>query len=142
MKKTLLILTLLLATVAFSACNKENASQGGFFESNQESTSKDPENSGEIEESGDENERKEYVVLFDSLGGTTVQSQIVVLGEKIIRPIDPTKPDDSKYEYAFAGWYFEGKEWDFERDTVSENITLTAKWDIESIFTTPFLPSN
>ena len=47
-----------------------------------------------------------------------------------------------KEEYVFAGWYVGGEEWDFESDIVGENITLTAKWEVESIYTPPFTPSD
>ena len=82
------------------------------------------------------------VVVFDSVGGTAVASQTVLYGEKIEKPSTPTKPNDSKYEYSFDGWYLGDYAWDFESDTVSEDITLTARWKIESEFTNPFLPSD
>ena len=82
------------------------------------------------------------VVVFDSVGGTAVASQTVLYGEKIEKPSAPTKPNDSKYEYSFDGWYLGDYAWDFESDTVSEDITLTARWKIESEFTNPFLPSD
>ena len=82
-----------------------------------------------------------FEVIFDTAGGTAVASQTVLYGEKIKKPSDPTK-NDSKYEYLFEGWYLGDYEWDFETDTVSEDITLTAKWAIESEFTNPFLPSD
>ena len=82
------------------------------------------------------------VVVFDSVGGTAVASQTVLYGEKIEKPFAPIKPNDSKYEYSFDGWYLGDYAWDFESDTVSEDITLTARWKIESEFTNPFLPSD
>ena len=82
------------------------------------------------------------VVVFDSVGGTAVASQTILYGEKIEKPSAPTKPNDSKYEYSFDGWYLGDYAWDFETDTVSEDITLTARWKIESEFTNPFLPSD
>ena len=81
-------------------------------------------------------------VVFDSAGGTALASQTVLYGEKIEKPADPTKPNDSKYEYSFDGWYLGDYAWNFETDTVSGDITLTAKWKIESEFTNPFLPSD
>ena len=81
-------------------------------------------------------------VVFDSAGGTAVASQTVLCGEKIKKPANPTRPNDSRYEYSFDGWYLGDCVWNFETDTVSEDITLTAKWKIESEFTNPFLPSD
>ena len=81
-------------------------------------------------------------IIFDSAGGTAVASQTVLYGEKIKKPSDPIKPNDSRYEYSFVGWYLGDYAWDFDNDTVSEDITLTAKWEIESEFTNPFLPSD
>ena len=81
-------------------------------------------------------------IIFDSAGGTAVAAQMVRYGEKIEKPSDPTKPNDSKYEYSFDGWYLGDCAWNFETDTVSGDITLTAKWKIESEFTNPFLPSD
>lgn len=83
-----------------------------------------------------------YEIIFDSAGGTAVASQTVLYGEKIKKPSNPTKSNDSKYEYSFDGWYFGDYAWDFETDTVCEDITLTAKWKIESEYTNPFLPSD
>ena len=36
----------------------------------------------------------EFNVLFDSDGGSSVASQIVKSGEKVIKPSDPTKEDN------------------------------------------------
>ena len=81
-------------------------------------------------------------IIFDSAGGTAVASQTVLCGGKIEKPANPTRPNDSRYEYSFDGWYLGDCVWNFETDTVSEDITLTAKWKIESEFTNPFLPSD
>ena len=63
-------------------------------------------------------------VNFDSAGGTAVESQTVVEGEIVAKPSDPEKDD-----YRFIGWFYGDKKWDFDNDTVSNNITLTAKWE-------------
>jgi hypothetical protein len=34
----------------------------------------------------------------------------------------------------FMGWYLEGKIWNFDTDTVTESITLTAKWGYRVTF--------
>ncbi len=50
-------------------------------------------------------------------------------GEKISKPSNPTKEKTDEFEYWFDGWYFGDKKWDFENDTVTENITLEAKFN-------------
>ncbi len=67
-----------------------------------------------------------YVVTFDSGGGTYVDSQNIAKGEKIKKPEDPTKSG-----YTFLGWYDlnTGEKWFFSGGVVTENITLTAKWN-------------
>ena len=91
---------------------------------------------------GDEDENGVYIVTFDTAGGSMIDAQTVLNGEKAVKPNDPTKNPDSKYEYVFAGWYFEDREWNFETDVVRADMTLTAKWDVESIYTPPFTPSD
>lgn len=69
-------------------------------------------------------------VRFHSNGGTKVEDQIVLYGEKISRPSDPQRKG-----YQFDGWYSDidlSKEWDFESDTVKENMSLYAKWTPET----------
>lgn len=64
-----------------------------------------------------------HTVTFDSDGGTNIENVYVARGEKITKPISPTK--DGKL---FDGWYADGEAWSFEDDTVTSDITLTAKW--------------
>ncbi|MBN3490784.1 InlB B-repeat-containing protein [Acholeplasma equirhinis] len=71
-----------------------------------------------------EEEPKEFVVTFDSKGGSNVASQTVEEGEKASKPADPTK-DGFSFEY----WYLiEGSEFDFNTP-ITANITLSAKWE-------------
>lgn len=72
-----------------------------------------------------------YTVSFDTKGGTPASypQQSVQQGQKIQKPdSDPTKDT-----YIFKGWYkdpsFGGNAWNFENDTVTEAMTLYAKWD-------------
>ena len=68
-----------------------------------------------------------YKVTFDSLGGSEVEEVTVEKGETVKKPTDPTRDG-----YTFKGWYKDKgyKElWDFEKDTVTENVTLYAKWE-------------
>ena len=65
-----------------------------------------------------------FTVSFNTDGGTgTADEQTVVSGEKV------TKPDSiTKDGYTLEGWYNGETEWSFDTDTVSSDITLTAKW--------------
>ena len=64
-------------------------------------------------------------VTFDSNGGSAVESQTVIFGQKIMKPSDPTKDG-----YVFKGWYNEGLTEAYDFDTkVIEDITLYAKWE-------------
>ena len=154
----MVICTALLLALGFSACSSNSdasvsnpESENSIIDSeitSEESSEITSEESSEItsEESseggGDVEENGYCEVIFNSAGGTEIAMQTVAYGEKIEKPIDPTKPNSSRYEYSFDGWYLGEREWDFERDTVSENITLTAKWKVESEYTDPFLPSD
>ena len=71
-----------------------------------------------------------YTVTFRPQGGNPVDSQIVNHGEKVIRPTAPRRAG-----YTFAGWYKEygcTNAWDFDTDMVSSDVTLYAKWTINS----------
>ena len=71
----------------------------------------------------------EFVVSFDSNGGSTVESQMIKWGEKVVKPLDPTKAGAT-----FAGWYINEaltEEYNFD-NTVTKTITLYAKWIEES----------
>ena len=67
-----------------------------------------------------------YLVEFNSNGGSAVQSQSVAAGGKVTEPDDPTKEG-----YTFDAWYSDlglTDEWTFATDTVSTNMMLYAKW--------------
>lgn len=66
-----------------------------------------------------------YTVTFVS-DGEEVGTQTVADGKTAVRPADP-----SKGGYVFDGWFKEEtceNAWSFETDTVTENVTLYAKW--------------
>ena len=66
-----------------------------------------------------------YTVRFNANGGSPTPEAVVVnRGETLERPEDP-----ERVGYEFVGWYYDGKAWDFENDTVKRNMTLTAKWN-------------
>ena len=55
-------------------------------------------------------------------------------GTKIAKPeTDPEKAADAEYTYTFAGWYNGETAWNFETDVVTENVTLTARFDKTAI---------
>ena len=71
-----------------------------------------------------------YTVTFNSQGGSAVDSQTVNYGGKVTEPTAPMKTG-----YTFAGWYKElecTNTWDFNTDMVISDVTLYAKWTINS----------
>ena len=89
------------------------------------------------ESGSEEKEDVVFTVIFDSAGGSEVAPVTVESGGKIPEPTPPKKATLEK-QYSFRGWYFEGEKWDFINDTVTENITLTAKWELTGDFTVGF----
>ncbi|MDR3217087.1 MAG: InlB B-repeat-containing protein [Clostridiaceae bacterium] len=76
-------------------------------------------------------ELEDYTVIFNSNGGSSVQSVTIKKGEKIIAP----NPAPTKGGYSFEGWYKEEglvNTWNFAVDTVISNVTLYAKWEVVS----------
>jgi uncharacterized repeat protein (TIGR02543 family) len=71
-------------------------------------------------------EKEQVTVTFNSNGGSEVAAQTIDKGEKATKPANPTRDG-----YGFEGWYKEATfdtAWDFDTDTVDENITLYGKW--------------
>ena len=68
-----------------------------------------------------------FTVTFDSKGGTAVDSQKVVSGEKADEPTAPTREGNT-----FAGWYDNenctGDPFDFTNSVITADMTLYAKW--------------
>lgn len=69
-----------------------------------------------------------HTVSFDTDGGSTVESQTVITGNKATKPaVNPTKKG-----YNFKGWYKDSahsNEFDFENDTITDNTTIYARFD-------------
>ncbi|MGN0301870.1 MAG: InlB B-repeat-containing protein [Anaerotardibacter sp.] len=64
-------------------------------------------------------------VTFDSNGGTEVASQYVLKSHAISEPT----PEPTIEGYYFSGWYTSNNQkWDFNNDSVNENITLKAQY--------------
>ena len=83
--------------------------------------------------------RSFLMVIFESNGGSEVESQSVMIGNFVERPEDPTREGCT-----FDGWYVDEEltdEWDFETDVVDydevnpevDGIVLYAKWAVEDI---------
>ena len=66
-----------------------------------------------------------YTVTFNSVGGSAVDAiDDATEGKTITAPNNPTKDG-----YYFQGWYtVEGNKWNFEKDVITDNITLIAHW--------------
>lgn len=67
-----------------------------------------------------------HTVSFDTDGGSAINSVKVEHGEKATKPSTPDKPG-----YIFDNWYYEGEVWSFVGFSITEDITLKAKWTIE-----------
>ena len=68
----------------------------------------------------------EYIVTFNTQGGSSIDALKVTEGGKATKPQDPTKEN-----YIFSGWYKEAActtVWNFEKEPVMSNVTLYAKW--------------
>ncbi len=66
--------------------------------------------------------KKEYLVKFDSDGGTAISDKVVLKGEKLTPEIP------FKKGYKFLGWSLNGKNFDLNKN-ITKNITLIAKWE-------------
>ena len=66
-------------------------------------------------------------VTFDSVGGSAVDSQSMVKGNKATKPADPTKDG-----YDFIGWTKGTEAFDFN-SVVNEDIILVANWKAKEI---------
>lgn len=69
--------------------------------------------------------KEQFKVTFDTNGGTTVEALMVDKNGTIKKPANPTKEG-----YTFAGWYYNGKLYDFNTK-VTGNIKLEAHWNEE-----------
>lgn len=83
----------------------------------------------------DEKELQKFTVTFDSQGGSEIDSQTVTAGERLTEPTAPAKDGAS-----FTGWFKETTcttAWNFNKDVVTENLTLYAGWKVAD-FTVTF----
>ena len=79
---------------------------------------------GTVTGSGTINAKAYETVTFASEGGTAVDSQTVLRGQKVAKPTD----DPTKSGHTFTGWYLGDKKYNFDTP-VTAPLTLTAKWE-------------
>ncbi len=73
----------------------------------------------------------QIVVEFDSNGGSEVQTVYLDKNSLLEEPETPIK-----IHFTFKGWFKDDgflDEWDFSTDTLTENITLYAKWEAQIV---------
>ena len=75
------------------------------------------------------NETTSYTIIFDSNGGTNVESVIITNEEKLVLPDEPTKDG-----YIFNGWLLNGVIIDAEL-VIDKDLTLIADWIREEVKT-------
>lgn len=128
-----------LNTSIESPVTSESFHGESFSSSESDNDSDNDDSANASEERISESQRNDdlFTVTFDSDGGSAVNAVTVKSGEKIPEPKSPVKATLEK-QYAFKGWYYRDKKWDFENDVVTENITLTAKWELTGDFTVGF----
>lgn len=67
-----------------------------------------------------------YTLMFDTNGGTALDEQKILAGEKASAPAAPIKKGS-----LFVGWYKDEEltvPWNFDTDVVTEHLTLYGKW--------------
>lgn len=75
-----------------------------------------------------------YTVRFDSQGGSAVSAKEAFKGTRITEPAAPTRAN-----HEFGGWYKDAglsSAWDFDKDSVTSDLTLYAKWTANTYMVT------
>ncbi len=74
----------------------------------------------------DEQEAPAFTVKFEAyIDNVVIPKQTVKIDDYVNAPtVEMKRPG-----YNFKGWYLGEKKWDFNKDTVTKDITLTAKWE-------------
>ena len=78
-----------------------------------------------------------YTITFNTNGGGKISTVQVKIGEKIEKPALYVKADEN-YDYELINWTDGNDVWDFDKDRVYKNVTLSANWQI--VGTKQFLP--
>ena len=63
-----------------------------------------------------------HTVVFNSAGGSLIDSQTIENGKKVTKPVSPTRSG-----YSFVGWESDGVSYNFD-DEVTNDIELKAVW--------------
>lgn len=66
---------------------------------------------------------KEYIVMFNTNGGSLIENQTIKDGKLITKPISPTKEG-----YTFLHWELNSKKFDF-KTKIKKNLELVAIWE-------------
>ena len=124
---TFMLAAFTLTTLAACSNGSENVSGMG--------SGNDGDTTGGSDGGGSPSQDSEviYTVTFNSNGGSEVEAQIVVSGEKAEEPAEPTKDG-----FLFIGWWNNKNGSFFNFDTpIRSNITLTAGWKITTVPSEP-----
>lgn len=73
-----------------------------------------------------------YTVTFDSNGGSELPSQQVLSGNSAVRPDNPFRTDYN-FEGCFVSIEEDARQWIFETDRVTSDITLYARWILKEV---------
>ena len=125
-KKLLACLAVLCAMGVVAGCGENDGPVDTGSQSSQSSdtgsntTDTESDSSATDSDTGSSETPATYTVTF---AGAEVSAQTIEENGKVAKPADPVKP-----HYTFDGWYNGETLWDFETDTVAENLTLTAKF--------------
>ena len=90
--------------------------------------------------SGNADYKPAVVITFNSNGGASVRPKYLLENSKAIAPARPTKDG-----FLFAGWYTDAaltQFFDWENTTISESLTLYAKWVVDTREVYDFTPFN
>lgn len=69
-----------------------------------------------------EDDEDTFSVIFNTNGGSLVSSQVISLGNTVVKPVNPTKEG-----YTFVEWQLNGKPYDFASEVTSD-MALVAVW--------------
>ncbi len=81
-----------------------------------------------VESTASEAAKTYYTVTFDGIDGKDLYTQSVAAGELI------TPPQINRSNMTVEGWYNGEKKWDLEKDRVSGDVKLTAKFTLNEGF--------
>ena len=105
--------------------NGASVEAGVIITESKESNKETPSNSNSNSEESHNISSTYYTVSFDTgVTNITINKQSVKKNKKIVQP----EVEMIREGYIFEGWYNGLEPWDFMKDVVRGNMTLTAKW--------------